>query len=82
MEQQPVSVVKQPEYRVGFPSWKIELNESAVQVYDMEVDALSFDENRCSFSIRQPGVGVIMSNNCWIEMRWDVQIPGLARRAT
>ena len=78
MEAQQISVVRQPEYRVGFPSWKIELNESAVQVYDMVVDALSFDENRCSFSVRQPGVGVIMSNNVFIEMRFDVQIPGLA----
>ena len=72
-----VSVLRPDEYRVS-PQWQAQVVESAVNVYKMSIDPLSFDENRCSYSFRSPGVGTILSPNLFIEMEWVLTFPGHA----
>ena len=61
-----VQVYRPPEYTIG-PTFKGELQESAVQRVRLELDALSFDEQRASFSYRAPGLGLVQSNRVFME---------------
>ena len=70
-----VSVFRPPEYNIR-PLWKAEVTESMINRYRMKVDALSYSEQRLSFSFRSPGVGVLLSSNVFCEMQFDVSFPG------
>jgi hypothetical protein len=50
--------------------------ESAVQIFKQLTDALHADETRMSFSIKSPGVGVILSPQLILSMDWEIKCPG------
>lgn len=54
------------EYRIS-PQYKPSLSESHLNKYILEVDPLSFDENRASFAYKSPGLGVVQSPNVAME---------------
>ena len=65
-------VIERPaEYSVS-PQYRPLVTESALSKYVLEVDSLSFDENRCSFSYRSPGLGVIQ--NSTVELVFNVRV--------
>ena len=72
-----VSVYRPEEYRIA-PLAKFEVSESCVNRYSMKIDPLSFDEQRASFSWRQPGIGTLMSPNVFLEVSYKVRFPGHA----
>ena len=55
-----VRVFRDDQYRFA-PKYGVEVTESAVQVFNQITDALHADESRMSFSIKAPGLGVILS---------------------
>ena len=44
------------------PTYRPSVVESHLNKYILEVDPLSFDKDRCSFSYRSPGLGVIQNS--------------------
>ena len=70
-----VQVFRPPEHTIG-PLFKGELQESAIQRVRLELDALSFDEQRASFSYRNPGLGLVQSNRVFMDCSWLVKAPG------
>ena len=71
-----VSVYRPSEFRFA-PSYSVEMAESAVQIFLQKTDALHADEQRMSFSIKSPGVGVIMSPQLILQMDFEVKAPGV-----
>jgi hypothetical protein len=70
-----VRVFRDDQYRFA-PKYGVEVTESAVQVFNQITDALHADENRMSFSIKAPGLGVILSPQLILQMDWEVKCPG------
>ena len=65
-------VVQRPaEYSIQ-PQYRPTVVESALSKYTLEVAPLSFDADRCSFSYRSPGLGVIQ--NSTIELCFKVRV--------
>ena len=71
-----VSVYRPAEYKVGQPSFRGELIESCLNRYKLIVEPLSFDEQRCSYSFRSPGIGSICSPNVYLTTKWVVKTRG------
>lgn len=59
------------EYSIS-PQYRPSVVESHLSKYVLEVDPLSFDKDRCSFSYRSPGLGVIQ--NSTVELVFNVQV--------
>ena len=72
---QRVVVFRPPEYTMG-PQAQPEVSESCLNRYRMVVSPLSFDEQRASFQLRAPGLGVVCSSNLFIESTWEISCPG------
>ena len=70
-----VSVYRPDAYRLQ-PSWKVEVVESATQVFRMVSDPLHMDEQRASFPVRAPGQGVLLQPQVFLEARFQIQTPG------
>ena len=70
-----VRVYRPDEFRFA-PSYSVEMAESAVQIFKQKTDALHADEQRMSFSIKSPGVGVICSPQLILQMDWEIKAPG------
>ena len=70
-----VSVYRPQEYRLA-PAYKVEVVESATQLFTKIDDALHMDENRMSFSIKSPGLGVILQPQLVLEFRVEITAPG------
>ena len=65
-------LVERPaEYSVA-PTYRPVVTESCLSKYVLEVDPLSFDKDRCSFSWRSPGLGVIQ--NSTVELCFKVRV--------
>ena len=65
-------VIERPsEYSVA-PQYRPTVVESALGKYTLEVEPLSFDKDRCSFSYRSPGLGVIQ--NSTVELIFNVRV--------
>ena len=71
---QRVSVFRPTEYQMG-PSASAEVVESCLNRYRMKIQPLSFDEQRASWQIRAPGLGVVLSNNLFMECSWKIRCP-------
>ena len=71
---QNVLVYRPVEYQMG-PQAAMEVSESCINRYRMKVQALSFDEQRASFQLRAPGLGVVCSSNLFIESSWKIRFP-------
>ena len=71
---QRVSVFRPVEYQMG-PSAQPEVSESCLNRYRMKIDPQFFDEQRASFQLRAPGLGVVCSNNMFIEASFTIQAP-------
>ena len=71
---QRVVVFRPPEYTMG-PQAVPEIAESCLNRYRMKIEPLSFDEQRASFQIRAPGLGVVASSNVFIESSWTIKCP-------
>ena len=69
-----VRVYRPDEFRFA-PSYGVEMSESAVQVFNQVTDALHADESRMSFSIKSPGVGVILCPQLILSMQWEIKCP-------
>ena len=69
-----VRVYRPDEFRFA-PSYSVEMAESAVQIFQQKTDALHADEQRMSFSIKSPGVGVICSPQLILQMDWELSCP-------
>ena len=65
-------VIERPaEYSVA-PQYRPQVTESHLSKYVLEVDPLAFDKDRCSFSYRSPGLGVIQ--NSTVELIFNVRV--------
>ena len=65
-------VIERPaEYSVA-PTYRPTVVESALSKYVLEVAPLSFDKDRCSFSYRSPGLGVLQ--NSTLELVFSVRV--------
>ena len=78
---QRVNVYRPPEYFIG-PEAQPEIAESMLNRYRMVVQPLFFDEQRCSFQLRAPGLGVLCSRNMFIEASFKIRCPGRLNFAT
>ena len=64
-------IVRPAEYSVA-PVYRPEVVESHLSKYTLEVEPLSFDKDRCSFSYRSPGLGVLQ--NSTVELIFNVRV--------
>ena len=71
---QRVSVFRPVAYQMG-PTASAEVVESCLNRYRMKIAPLSFDEQRASFQVRAPGLGVVLSNNLFMECSWKIRCP-------
>ena len=71
---QRVSVFRPVQYTIG-PEATSEVVESALNIYKMQIQPQFFDEQRGSFSIKAPGLGVVLSNNVFLETSWTIKCP-------
>ena len=78
---QRVSVFRPVEYQMG-PSAQPEVSESCLNRYRMQIDPQFFDEQRASFQLRAPGLGVVCSNNMFIEASFTIRAPARWNFAT
>ena len=70
-----VRVFRDDQYRFA-PKYGVEVTESAVQVFNQITDALHADETRMSWSIKAPGLGIILSPQLILQMDWEIKCPG------
>ena len=62
---QRVSVYRPSDYSTS--TFQAEVVESALNVFRMKVDPVSFDSQRASYSVRSPGLGLVCSSRAFIE---------------
>jgi hypothetical protein len=71
MESTQYLVVRPSEYDVA-PTYRPSVVESHLSKYVLEVDPLSFDKNRASFSYRSPGLGTLQKST--VEIAFTLRI--------
>ena len=76
VSQAPAAVVNFEERFDLGPAFKTEFGESEIGRFKLKVDPLSYSDRRMSFSLRAPGLGLLMSPTAYIETSWDIEIPG------
>ena len=64
-------VVRPAEYSVA-PQYRATVVESHLSKYVLEVDPLAFDETRCSWAYRSPGLGTLQSST--VEMAFTIRV--------
>ena len=71
MQEDRFIIERSAEYSVA-PTYRPTVVESHLSKYVLEVDPLAFDKDRCSFSYRSPGLGVIQ--NATVELVFNVRV--------
>ena len=67
-------VINRPiEYNVG--RYTPGLTESAVNIFHQEVEPTDFNENRCSFQFKSPGLNTLLSSAVYLEFDLEIKTP-------
>jgi len=67
-------VINRPiEYNVG--RYTPGLTESAVNIFHQEVEPTDFNENRCSFQFKSPGLNTLLSSAVFLEFDLEIKTP-------